>query len=442
MEQHTKHMKTINKTPKKEPKMLIGIVMPEDRQSKIDIKINGSDFLITLDKNEMIPFHQEISIRQLKNGLFVNDIHCNEIYIKSKSRKISNNIYLNPIKAGRGFHWQKSIPIQVLGDIRISSFESFLFVVNAIYLEDYLMCVATSEMSGKCPKALLEAQTIAARSWILAAEEKKHKHLGLDACNDDCCQRYQGITNLNKESIKAANNTRGRVLVHNEIICDARYSKSCGGITEDNNNVWDMNQKPYLCSVYDGKTSKEYDVSNDISFRKWLLDETSSYCSPNFIAEKNLDKFLGNVDKKGNYYRWSISYNNNEIISLIFEKTGKKFKTIINLIATKRGKSGRVLSLDIIGILNDNTTFSLAIESEYEIRRILHPEFLYSSAFTIESNSKHNNETKRFTLNGAGWGHGVGLCQIGALGMALDGEKTEEILLHYYQSTRIRNLYE
>ena len=98
--------------------------------------------------------------------------------------------------------------------------------------------------------------------------------------------------------------------------------------------------------------------------------------------------------------------------------------------------------MDIIGILNDNTTFSLAIESEYEIRRILHPEFLYSSAFTIESNSKHNNETKRFTLNGAGWGHGVGLCQIGALGMALDGEKTEEILLHYYQSSRLRNLYE
>ena len=109
------------------------------------------------------------------------------------------------------------------------------------------------------------------------------------------------------------------MLVHNEIICDARYSKSCGGITEDNNNVWDMNQKPYLCSVYDGKASKEYDVSNDISFRKWLLNETSSYCSPNFIAEKNLDKFLGNVDKKSNYYRWSISYDNNELISLIFE---------------------------------------------------------------------------------------------------------------------------
>ena len=151
---------------------------------------------------------------------------------------------------------------------------------------------------------------------------------------------------------------------------------------------------------------------------------------------------MGNVDKKSNYYRWSISYDNNELISLIFEKTGKKFKTIINLKTTKRGKSGRVLSLDIIGVLNDNTNFTLAIESEYEMRRILHPEFLYSSAFTIESNSEHNNKTNRFTLNGAGWGHGVGLCQIGALGMALDGGKTEEILLHYYQSSQIRNLYE
>ena len=226
------------------------------------------------------------------------------------------------------------------------------------------------------------------------------------------------------------------------MICDARYSKSCGGITENNNNVWDMDSKPYLCSVYDGKASKEYDVSSDLSFRKWLSNETSSYCSPNFITEKNLDKFLGNVDKQGSYYRWSVSYDNNELVSLVFAKTGKKFETIINLKTTKRGNSGRVLSLDIIGVLDDNTNFSLSIGSEYEIRRILHPEFLYSSAFTIESNSEHNNETNQFTLNGAGWGHGVGLCQIGALGMALDGRKTEEILLHYYQSSQIRNLYE
>ena len=435
-------MKTLNKLLKKEPKMLIGIVIPEDKQSELDIKINGSDFLITLDQNQMVQNQQEISIRQLKNGLLVNGTQCNEMHIQNNSRAISNNIYLSPIKAGRGFHWQKSIPIQVLGDIRVSSIESYLFVVNAIYLEDYLMCVATSEMSGDCPESLLEAQTIAARSWILAAEEKKHSHLNLDACNDDCCQRYQGITNLNQESIKAANNTRGIVLIHDGMICDARYSKSCGGITENNNNVWDMDSKPYLCSVYDGKASKEYDVSSDLSFRKWLSNETSSYCSPNFIAEKNLDKFLGNVDKQGSYYRWSVSYDNNELVSLVFAKTGKKFETIINLKTTKRGNSGRVLSLDIIGVLDDNTNFSLSIGSEYEIRRILHPEFLYSSAFTIESNSEHNNKTNRFTLNGAGWGHGVGLCQIGALGMALDGGKTEEILLHYYQSSQIRNLYE
>jgi len=435
-------MKTLNKPLKKEPKMLIGIVIPEDKQSELYIKINGSDFVITLDQNQMIPTQQEISIRQLKNGLLVNGTQCNELYIQNNSRTITNNTYLSPIKAGRGFHWQKSIPIQVLGDIRVSSLESSLFVVNAIYLEDYLMCVATSEMSGDCPKSLLEAQTIAARSWILAAEEKKHNHLNLDACNDDCCQRYQGITNLNEESIKAANNTRGSVLIHNGVICDARYSKSCGGITENNNNVWDMDSKPYLCSVYDGKASKEYDVSSDLSFCKWLADETSSYCGPNFIAEKNLNKFLGNVDKQGSYYRWSVSYDSNELVDLVFAKTGKKFKTITNLKTTKRGNSGRVLSLDIIGVLDDNKKISLSIASEYEIRRILHPEFLYSSAFTIESNSEHNNDTNQFTLNGAGWGHGVGLCQIGALGMALDGGTTEEILLHYYQSSQIRNLYE
>ena len=155
--------------------------------------------------------------------------------------------------------------------LHIASLESSLFVVNTIYLEDYLMCVATSEMSGNCPKALLESQTIAARSWVLAATEQKHKNLNLDACNDDCFQRYQGITNLNPKSIKTANNTKGIVLVHDEMICDTRYSKSCGGITETNNNVWKSSPKEYLRSVYDGNSSKACDVSNDHTFHHLSL---------------------------------------------------------------------------------------------------------------------------------------------------------------------------
>ena len=148
------------------------------------------------------------------------------------------------------------------------------------------------------------------------------------------------------------------------------------------------------------------------------------------------------MDKQGTYYRWEVSYDNNQLADIILAKTGQRFKIIKSITPIKRGDSGRVLTLEINGTVDNDTNFSLVIDSEYEIRRVLHPQFLYSSAFTVESNSRLDNEAIRFTLKGAGWGHGVGLCQIGALGMALAGRKTEEILSHYYQSSQMRNIYD
>ena len=431
-----------NKTPTKEPKISIGIVLPEDRQLNLDIKINGTNFEVYIDQKKVNDQQHVLSIKQTQKGILVNGTNCKKLHIKNISRDISNNIHLEPIVAGRGFHWQKSISIQVLGDLQISSLQSSLFVVNTIFLEDYLMCVATSEMSGNCPKSLLESQTIAARSWVLAGTEEKHKDLYIDACNDDCCQRYQGIENLNPKSISATNSTRGMVLVHDGIICDTRYSKSCGGITEKNDNVWSSEPKEYLSSVYDGEASNTYDLSDNDLFHHWLHKETSAYCGPKFISETKLEKFLGNVDKKGKYYRWQVIYNNSQLTNIISKKTNQKFKLIKNLIPQKRGLSGRIILLEIQGVLDDDTNHSLFIESEYEIRRTLHHEFLYSSAFTVESNSNYDDKEISFTLKGAGWGHGVGLCQIGALGMALDGKKMHEILSHYYQSSEMRNIYE
>ena len=241
-------MTTINSIPKEEPKMSIGLVLPEDKKSELSVEICSSDHILYLDKIEQNTKQTELLIQLEPNGILVNDEPFKDLHIKNRSREHSDFIYLKSIKAGRGFHWQKSISIKILGDLHVSSLESYLFVVNKVYLEDYLMCVATSEMSGNCPLALLEAQTIVARSWILAAAEKKHKDLDLDACNDDCCQRYQGIANINQESIKAAKNTRGIILVHDDEVCDTRYSKSCGGISENNENVWDTdpNHTSYL----------------------------------------------------------------------------------------------------------------------------------------------------------------------------------------------------
>jgi len=435
-------MTTINKTQKKEPKISIGIVMPEDKQSDLSIKINGNSFDIKIDQEKVRTANNDLSIKHISNEILVNDIVCKDLEIKNRSRNISNYLYLSPINAGRGFHWQKSISIQVLGDIRIFSHKSSLLAINTLYIEDYLMCVATSEMSSECPKALLESQTIAARSWILAGTEKKHKDLELDACNDDCCQRYQGISNLNKKAINASRGTKGRVLLSNNELCDTRYSKSCGGITESNENVWQEKAKIYLRSIADDASSVSIDNSKNDIFNKWIKQKSSSYCSPKYIPENRLEKYLGNIDNKGNYHRWEISYTMSELIKLVNKKTTKKFSTIKKLTPKIRGRSGRIVVLHIEGVLENNKPYCLEIKSEYEIRRIMHSEFLFSSAFTIESNSDEKNHKNIFTLKGSGWGHGVGLCQIGALGMALDGKKTEEILLHYYKNSEIKNIYE
>ena len=329
-------MTTINSIPKEEPKMSIGLVLPEDKKSELSVEICSSDHILYLDNIEKDLKQTELLIQLGPNGILVNDEPFKDLHIKNRSRDHSDFIYLKSIKAGRGFHWQKSISIKILGDLHISSLESYLFVVNKVYLEDYLMCVATSEMSGNCPLALLEAQTIVARSWILAATEKKHKDLDLDACNDDCCQRYQGIANINQESIKAAKNTRGIILVHDDEVCDTRYSKSCGGISENNENVWDTDPKPYLISVVDSRSSKNNDVTSENGFRQWIKRETFSFCGPEFIPESELTKFLGSVDVKGQYFRWKISYNNEEITDFITSKTKISFRNIrSNILTTK-----------------------------------------------------------------------------------------------------------
>jgi len=434
-------MTYINSIPKKEPKISIGLVLPEDRKTNLIITMFSSKYLLFFDKEKIDYDHNKLSISLSPNGILVNNKSYKEIHIKNKSRNLSDYIHINNVTAGRGFHWQKSISIKVLGDLHISSHKSYLFAINTLYLEDYLMCVATSEMSGDCPAALLESQTIAARSWILAAAEKKHKDLNIDACNDDCCQRYQGIANLNQESINAAKNTKGVILTHNNKVCDTRYSKSCGGITENNENVWNTVSKAYLRSIVDSKVPTYNKVNSQEDFRQWIEDDNASYCSPKFVPEDELVNFLGNVDKKSHYFRWTVTYKNKELTDIINSKINKNFERINSLIPIKRGSSGRIIELEIKGETKNKSDFSIFINSEYEIRRILHPEFLYSSAFIVETNFSYNNDVNQFTLKGAGWGHGVGLCQIGALGMALDGKKTKEILKHYYQSSKMENTY-
>jgi SpoIID/LytB domain protein len=419
-----KNMLVKGQVPHQEPIVSIGLVLPVDKQTSIEIRdsVTNKDYRIETNGENLY-----------KNGEIVPHIK----FAPSTHHPIYS---INPIRAGRGFHWEKQISIIVEGNLEIKNQDGFLFVINHIPLEKYLACVATSEMSSECPPAFLESQTIAARSWLLAAAEQKHADLEIDACNDDCCQRYQGIENLSNSAIHAIEKTRGHVLIHNENICDTRYSKSCGGISENNENVWHDKPKPYLRAVLDEKDTNIPNLKSESDLKKWMNELPKSYCGPEFIPEKDLNNYLGNVDKSGNYFRWNVSFSQEDITKLISEKTGKTFDSILSLQPLERGISGRIIKIQIDGMENGKATHVI-LKSEYEIRRVLHPNFLFSSAFIIAANSTPNSPPSRFTFKGAGWGHGVGLCQIGALGMALKGRTTANILAHYFQSTELRKIY-
>jgi len=411
-------------TPTKEPLVSIGLILPIDKQEYVKIT----------SKN-----NPDYEIKALENQLLVNGEKSSKFNLQELTGESGYNI--KPVTAGRGFHWQKQIAISIKGSIKIKNIDGCLFLVNEVGMEDYLMSVATSEMSGECPEALLEAQTIAARSWLMASEEQKHKDLGIDACNDDCCQRYQGIKNISAKAKSAALNTRGKFVIHNNKICDTRYSKSCGGISENNENVWGDNPKEYLRAIFDSRGGNIPDFSNEEQLNKWIFEPPDCYCNNEYISKSELKRFLGSVDESGDYFRWEITYSNEQLTKIINKKLNESFDSIESLIPMKRGISGRIMILTISGKKNQKEQ-KILVDSEYNIRNALHPEFLYSSAFVINANSDSESCAEKITLSGAGWGHGAGLCQIGALRMAIIGNSSEKILKHYFSSTEIKKMYD
>ena len=411
-------------TPTKEPLVSIGLILPIDKQEYVKIT----------SKN-----NPDYEIKALENQLLVNGEKSSKFNLQELTGESSYNI--KPVTAGRGFHWQKQINISIKGSIKIKNINGCLFLVNEVGMEDYLMSVATSEMSGECPEALLEAQTIAARSWLMASEEQKHKDLGIDACNDDCCQRYQGIKNISAKAKSAALNTRGKFVIYNNKICDTRYSKSCGGISENNENVWGDNPKKYLRGIFDGRSGVIPDFSDEEQLNKWIFEPPDCYCNNEYISKSELKRFLGSVDESGDYFRWEITYSNEQLTKIINKKLNESFDSIESLIPMKRGVSGRIMILKISG-KKDEKEQKILVDSEYNIRNALHPEFLYSSAFVINANSGSESCAEKITLSGAGWGHGAGLCQIGALRMAIIGNSSEKILKHYFSSTEIKKMYD
>lgn len=436
-------MKSVVEKIIQEPIIRVGIILPEDKMSETIINFsNPARYKISSET-----LSGRLIVKCQSDSILINNKITDPFLIEPNNNHNENDfIIINSVPIGLGFHWQKKIQVQLPGKIIIKNYNSYLFVINELPLEQYLPYVATSEMAPDCPPALLAAQTIAARSWLLANRKVNHPELDIDVCNDDCCQRYQGVTNVSDQSLQSIRNTCGQVLRYRNKICDARYSKCCGGITESYENVWGGKPIPYLSSVTDIHQKDEdqrhkNDLMSDNEFKAFLHSSAPTFCSPSFVKPEEIQKYLGKVDKPDSYYRWEITYSQDELTSIINNKLDLNAKAINKLTSFKRGFSGRIIKLKIEYVDKSNKKQSLIFNSEYAIRNALNEEFLYSSAILIEQKTLRSSLPLTFKFMGSGWGHGVGLCQIGALGMALNGYSARDILKHYFINTKIEKIY-
>lgn len=362
------------------------------------------------------------------------------------------------IVAGRGFHWETTTRQSLPGEMIVSNHQGRLLLIARLPLDDYLAGVITAEMSGQCPVDFLKAQCVVARSWALACTERKHDDLGFDLCNDDCCQRYQGIDAMTESARLAVEQTRGEALVVDppavprRVVVDANYSKSCGGVSERPEVVWNLT-KPGLSAVVDAP------ANSALHQRKPVGDENiapfvdpedqannDAFCSPAAIREGDLPRYLGRVDTGGGFFRWTVSYERRELEKLLARKNHapEDLARLMDLVVTKRGVSGRAVELELVYRTHAGDRAVARIADQYVIREALHNKFLYSSAFRVRVDRQPptpDGEATRFHFDGAGWGHGAGLCQIGALGMALAGHDYRAILTHYFPTADLATVY-
>ena len=371
---------------------------------------------------------------------------------------------LEDVTIGVNFHWERKEAQTFLGKLRFIVEDNNICAINELPVETYLTSVISSEMRATSSLELLKAHAVISRSWLLAQmEQRKAKnnnvekqpsffktneeivrwydredHKRFDVCADDHCQRYQGITKAaNKHVVEAIQQTAGEILTSHGEICDARYSKCCGGAVEEFQYCWENIKKPYLQALPDTlpDSTSLPDLTDEAVARQWILSSPDAFC--NTTDQKVLSQVLNDFDQETtDFYRWNQTYSQAEVKQLLEEKLEVQFGDIIDLVPLSRGKSGRIYRLKIVG--KERT---LIIGKELEIRRALSKSHLYSSAFIVEKADIKDGVPQKFIIKGAGWGHGVGLCQIGAAMMGKQGYRYEEILLHYYKGAEITKAY-
>ena len=358
------------------------------------------------------------------------------------SEPASSCFALPEVKIGIGFHWERKERQVFRETLRLVKRAGGFSVINDVSLEEYVTSVISSEMSASCPLELLKAHAVISRSWLWFPKAHPPKqrakqssrdpheilrwygreaHADFDVCADDHCQRYQGITKVfAPAAAEAVRATSGQFLRYEGSICDARFAKSCGGITERYATAWEDEAVPYLVSVYDGPGKPQTD-----NLERWIRSSPPAYC--NTDDNELLSQILPGFDQETrDFYRWQIQYSVDEVSELIKARLGVDLGRVSDIEPLMRGSSGRIYRLKLSGDRD-----YVIIGKELEIRRALSRSHLYSSAFVVDK------QAGRFTLTGAGWGHGVGLCQIGAAVMANQGKSYQEILQHYYHGTTV-----
>lgn len=438
-----------------EPILSVGIVsdleIPFSLQGKY--MLNGAEELHPGDYTAYL-----IDAKIIFNGKFYD-----EVTFQPASDDAS--FTLKEVVIGIGFHWERKEVQSFRGSLKLIQENHKITAVNLIPVEEYLKSVISSEMSATSSPELLKAHAVISRSWLLSQLAKKNDlaaksvkyisdtqtetewikwwdredHLLYDVCADDHCQRYQGITRASTEKVvEAVEATRGELLMYGENICDARFSKCCGGVLEKFDNCWEPASHPYLQKVFDraeNAISETPDLTIEEEAEKWIRTSPEAFC--NTTDAKVLSQVLNNYDQEtADFYRWKVTYTQAEISDLIHRRTGIDFGQIIDLQPVERGVSGRLIKLRIIG-----TKKTLVIGKELLIRKSLSESHLYSSAFVVDKVMDEKNIPTSFTLTGAGWGHGVGLCQIGAAVMGDKGYSYRDILLHYYRDVTLNKKY-
>lgn len=368
---------------------------------------------------------------------------------------------LHDVIIGIGFHWEQKMAQTFEGTLNvIPSPSGNLIAVNVIEVEKYLRSVISSEMNANAPEEFLKAHAVISRSWLMAQMEHKNSrapHSGMveteyerikwydhedhelfDVCADDHCQRYQGVRdNMPASVARALDATRGEVLTSNGELCDARFSKCCGGVMERFSTCWSDENMTYLAAKRDTEQEEGMpDLTDEAEAEVWCNSRPDAWCaspSPQLLA-----KVLNGYDlDTPDFYRWTVEYSANELSEILKERTGIDFGEILDIAPIHRGPSARIDRLKIHG-----TKRTMIIGKELEIRRSLSKSHLYSSAFvTTSSEINEHGVPQHWTLQGAGWGHGVGLCQIGAAVMADAGKPYAEILAHYYPGAKLSKLY-